>query len=262
MSPTSIDAEKENMTNSEPSYNPLHRLAAWSVHALTASTAVIGIYTLIAIYQGHNILALCLMGAAIVIDAVDGTFARLVQIKSVIPNVDGALLDNIVDYLNYVITPAFFLIVNTQMLPAFWGGIIVSMFVLASAYQFTQLDAKTPDHFFKGFPSYWNIVVFYLFYFNSSPITNSIVLITLTILVFVPIKYVYPSRLDYLSNILWLRVTMTLASILYGVTCALMLWLYPEKPMLLMIYTFAYLAFYLGFSLFRTFYPLPVEEIS
>lgn len=236
-------------------YRP-RQLVAWLVHLLTASTAIIGLLTLYAIYHHDFIQALWWMSAAIVIDAVDGTFARFVNVKKFIPQIDGALLDNIADYLNYVITPCFFLLINDTMLPASWKLIVISAITLASAYQFTQADAKTPDHFFKGFPCYWNIIVMYLFLFQTDAVVNTATLLILTILVFVPIKYVYPSRLDYLTELPWLRKTMLFSSILYGLVSGFLLWLHPQKPLLLVTYSFAYILFYIGFSIFRTFRPL------
>src|SRR5207247_85413 len=150
------------------------------------------------------ISALWLMGAAILIDAVDGMFARKVKIKEAVPEIDGALLDNIVDFFTYTLVPCFFLLV-TNLLPEYWRVLCVMVITFSSAYQFTQVDAKTTDHFFKGFPSYWNIAVFYLFFGQMSEVTNMAILLFLAILSFVPIKYVYPSRLDYLTENKFLR---------------------------------------------------------
>jgi len=141
----------------------LKRSAGWSIHAFTASGACVGLLALLAIYHNNLLLALWLMGAAIFIDAIDGMFARRVNIKEVVPQIDGALLDNIVDFFNYTLVPCFFLLV-TPLLPDYWRVFCVMMITFSSAYQFTQVDAKTSDHFFKGFPSYWNIAVFYLFF--------------------------------------------------------------------------------------------------
>src|SRR5260221_12109011 len=118
------------------------------------------------------------MGAAILIDAVDGMFARMVRIKEAVPEVDGALLDNIVDFFTYTLVPCFFLLV-TNLLPEYWRLLCVMFITFSSAYQFTQVDAKTRDHFFKGFPSYWNIVVFYLFFCQMSSTFNMVVLMSL-----------------------------------------------------------------------------------
>jgi phosphatidylcholine synthase len=229
---------------------------AWAVHILTASTAIIGLLTLYKIHQHQFIHALWLMGLAIFIDGIDGTLARFFQVKKLVPKIDGALLDNIVDFLNYVITPCFFLLIQPDMLNSAYEWIVLIFVALSSTYQFTQSDAKTPDHFFKGFPCYWNIVIFYLFIFNTSAAFNAILLIILSIMVFVPIKYVYPSRLDYLSKEKWLKLTMIFASIIYGFVCFSLIWAYPSKPLVLLIYSAAYIIFYLSFSIFRTAVPL------
>src|SRR5205085_12097270 len=138
---------------------------------------------------------------------------------------DGALLDNIVYFFTYTLVPCFFLLF-TNVLPEHWRIVCVMAITFSSAYQFTQVDAKTSDHFFKGFPSYWNIAVFYLFFWQMTPITNMSILLALAVLSFVPIKYVYPSRLDYLTHHTGLRLSMLLATILWGLTIAGLLWIY------------------------------------
>jgi phosphatidylcholine synthase len=232
------------------------RVAAWLVHLFTASGAVLGLITLVAIHQQHYLLAFWLMGGAIIVDSLDGVLARRAMTKVAAPKIDGDLLDNLLDYVNYVMTPAFFLLVS-GLLPASWVRYVgASLIVLVSAYQFTQPDAKTKDHFFKGFPSYWNIVVFYLFFWQTSPWANLIIVLILSILVFVPIKYVYPSRLDYLTDNIWLRRAMLLATIFWGVATAALLWIYPDTNRLLVSLSIGYAAFYVLISLYRTFVPL------
>ena len=237
-------------------------LLAWGVHLLTASTAVIGVYTLIAIYNHQPILAFSLMSAAIFVDAIDGTLARSLKVKMYVPRIDGALLDNMMDYLNYVITPAAFALVYKSLLPNHYADIIITIMVLTSAYQFTQNDAKTPDHFFKGFPCYWNIVVFYLFLFHMQPITNALIILFFSLMIFVPIKYVYPSRMDYLSRRYAVRAAMLIASILYGVAGLGILWTYPNIHHGLMAYSLLYVIFYFSASIYRTIYPLPVNHVD
>ncbi len=237
------------------------RAIGWLIHAFTASGACIGLLALFAIYQHSFLTALWLMGAAIVIDAVDGMFARLVNIKQTVPEVDGALLDNIVDFFTYTLVPCFFLLVTTLLPPAF-RVVCVMLITFASAYQFTQVDAKTTDHFFKGFPSYWNIAVFYLFFWQMSPITNMIILLFLAVLSFVPIKYVYPSRLDYLTNNPYLRFTMIVLTILWGVATGGLLWLYPQSNHVLVAISLGYCLLYLGISLYRTCIPLSSLELA
>lgn len=232
-----------------------HRIMGWSIHAFTASGACLGLLALYAIYQHEFLLAFWLMSATIFIDAVDGVFARTMKVKEVVPNIDGALLDNIVDFFTYTLVPCFFLLV-TDLLPDTWRILCVMAITFSSAYQFTQIDAKTSDHFFKGFPSYWNIAVFYLFFWQFNSWTNMGVLLILSILSFVPIKYVYPSRLDYLTSSKYLRLGMVVLTVVWGLATLGLLWLYPETNHLLVGVSVGYLLFYLGISLYRTWIPL------
>ncbi len=232
------------------------KIAAWSVHLLTASGAVVALLTLSEINQHHFINALWLMAVAIFIDAIDGTLARLFHVKTVVPKIDGALLDNIIDYLNYVITPCFFLLIEPNLLSGQMKWFVLPAVCLSSAYQFTQSDAKTTDHFFKGFPCYWNLVVMYLYLFSATQLFSCVLLLLCSLLVFVPIKYVYPSRLDYLTEVLWLKFVMFAASLAYGIHCALMIHFYPNIPLYLIAYSAAYIIFYITFSVLRTVAPL------
>ncbi len=240
-------------------FSPLQRLAAWAVHLITASGAVWGLLSLWFIHEGNYIVAFWLMGLSIIIDAIDGTLARMANTKEAAPEVDGALLDNIVDYFTYVLVSAFFLLV-ADMLPWGWGFIGTSVLALASAYQFSQVDAKTDDHFFKGFPSYWNLVVFYLFFWQTSPWFNLIVILILSVLVFVPIKYIYPSRLEHLSSTAWVRWAFLAATLVWGVATAGMLIAYPSPAPVFTGICMAYALLYFGVSLYRTLVPVHVPE--
>lgn len=237
------------------------RAMGWLIHIFTASGAMMGLYALWSIHQHHELQALWFMGAAILIDAVDGMFARLVKVKEVVPEIDGALLDNIVDFFNYTMVPCFFLLC-TDLLPEEWRIITVMVITFSSAYQFTQVDAKTSDHFFKGFPSYWNIAVFYLFFWQTTSSTNMIVLIALAVFSFVPIKYVYPSRLDYLTKNKFLRIAMVILTIFWGAATAGLLWVYPETNHLLVAVSVGYTLIYFSISLYRTFNPLSLLSFA
>jgi phosphatidylcholine synthase len=249
------------MTNKKNGYQPTNYLLAWAVHAFTASAAFVGILTLVNIYHQQYLHALWLMGITVVIDAVDGSFARLVHVKKVLPMIDGALLDNIVDYLNYVITPCFFLLVKPDMLPSTYAIAIIVAITITSSYQFCQAEAKTPDHFFKGFPCYWNFAVFYMFIFSTSMTTNALLLSTFCVLIFVPIKYVYPSRLDYLTNSKRLKILMHSCSLLYGISTALLLWHYPENNPFWLGISLGYVVLYLVLSMYRTCSPMSMTKI-
>ncbi len=250
------------MNLSKPHFHSLQYVAAWSVHIFTASAACIGVFTLQKIYQHEYIFALWLMAVTVFIDAVDGSLARMVNIKQVLPKIDGALLDNIVDYINYVVTPCFFLLVKPDMLPEEFSVLIVAAITITSAYQFCQSDAKTPDHFFKGFPCYWNITIFYMFLFNTSAIANSLILAILSVLIFVPVKYVYPSRLDYLTESKTLKILMHCCSIVYGISSICLLINYPETNHAWLILSMGYVGMYLYLSFYRTYYPMIKAKIT
>jgi phosphatidylcholine synthase len=168
-------------------------ILAWLVHLYTALGTVVAFFTVLSIEQSNFREAFYLMALAVIIDATDGTLARTARVKELIPWFDGELLDEIVDYFNYVIVASLFL-VRASILPpsdALW---LAALPLLSSAYGFCRRDAKTADNFFLGFPSYWNVVVFYLYVLKTPLWINAFVIIALSILVFVPIKYVYPSR--------------------------------------------------------------------
>lgn len=193
---------------SAPRSSPLRLLAAWGVHVFTASGAVVALAALLSIGAGDLRRAALLMLVALAIDAVDGSLARAARVAEVVPRVDGRRLDDIVDYLNYVIVPAVFLVAGGSL--ASW--VVAAAPILASAYGFSQSDAKTEDHFFLGFPSYWNVVALYLWTLGIAPALGTAIVLGFSALVFVPIKYVYPSRMRVLRRttngaaLLWLLV--------------------------------------------------------
>ena len=168
---------------------------AWGVHAFTASGAVVGAIALLAVVAGNLPQAAILMLVALAIDSVDGTLARAARVREVLPGIDGRRLDDIVDFLNYVIVPVVFLVAAGYLAP-WWAACPI----LASAYGFSQQDAKTDDDFFLGFPSYWNVVALYAWLLDASRATTTAIVVGLSIAVFIPLKYVYPSRMPALRR--------------------------------------------------------------
>jgi phosphatidylcholine synthase len=176
------------------------------------------------------------------VDASDGVFARLARVKDVLPGFDGARLDDIVDYLTFVFLPVF-LLYYAGDLPAAWGGAVASVVLLSSAYGFGATDAKTSDHFFTGFPSYWNIVALYLHVGGLGPRFNAMILLTLSVLVFVRIGYVYPSRTPVL------RTFTIAAGVAWGALLLVIVLALPERRTGLLGLSLAYPAYYLVLSL-------------
>ncbi len=218
------------------------RVLAWTAHLFTASGAVFGLLAIFAILQHEWLLAFVWMTATLAVDSVDGTLARLWQVKRVLPRFDGALLDNLVDFLTYVIVPAI-LLYEAGLLPQGLEALGAGLIVLASSYQFCQADAKTEDHYFKGFPSYWNAVVFYLFLLGLEPWINLALVLLLVVLVFVPVHYAYPSRMRHYRG---LTIAVTL---LWGTACLVMLAQFPAPHAVLLWGSLLYIPFYIAVSL-------------
>jgi phosphatidylcholine synthase len=180
--------------------SPLQKAAAWSVHAYTALGAVCGFGSLVASVEHDFRTAFFWLVAATLIDASDGVLARAAGVKEHTPAFDGARLDDIVDYLTYVVAPIF-LLYQAGSLPEGWGAAVAAVVLVSSLYGFASADAKSDDYFFTGFPSYWNIVAVYLYAVELPRLANAGVLLVLGALVFVRIGYVYPSRTPALRGL-------------------------------------------------------------
>jgi phosphatidylcholine synthase len=222
------------------------RAAAGLVHVYTSTGAVLALLMVHFSYKGDVQAVLWLFLAAMVVDGTDGFLARYFQVKTVMPGFDGALLDNIVDYITYAFAPMLLLWANGYLPSGVFGGVCAAVPVLASCYQFCRSDAKTDDHFFLGFPSYWNIVAFYVIVAGFGTTTTAVTLGIFSILVFVPIKYLYPSRTDTL----W-HLNMTLATLWLGAFAVITAQL-PDPDSVLVAVSLGYPIYYTVVSLWLT----------
>jgi len=222
-----------------PSVTPKRVVLAWGVHLLTASGAVLAAVALTAIARGAFGSASLLMLAALLVDSVDGTLARRVGVALVLPDVDGRRLDDMVDYLNYVVVPVVFLLA-LGALPHWSLGTLP---ILASAYGFAQREAKTPDDFFRGWPSYWNVVAIYVWLLGVSSLTATVVVMGFALAVFVPLKYVYPSKLRVLRG-----ATLIAASVWGALLVAAIARPVPAERLYLAELSLFFPAYYLALS--------------
>jgi phosphatidylcholine synthase len=192
------------------------------VHLLTASGAVVGLWGLVAAADGRAGDAFLAMVVATVIDGVDGWLARRFDVRRRAPQIDGARLDDIVDYFTFVVLPAFVLL-ELDLAPAGVEWLAAAAMLLASAYGFSRTDAKTADAF-TGFPSYWNIAVFYLAAGGLPGALNAAIVFVLAAFVFVRIGFVYPSKTPVLR-----RTTLVLA-VVWGASLVWLILQYPDVP--------------------------------
>ena len=225
---------------------PGAKAAAALVHTYTAVGSVLALLMVHYSYEGRVETVLWLFLAAMVVDGTDGFLARHFQVKTVMPGFDGELLDNIVDYITYAFAPMVLLWANGYLPSGALGGVCAAVPLLASCYQFCRSDAKTDDHFFLGFPSYWNVLAFYVVVFELGMSATAVLLGVFAVLVFVPVKYVYPSR----TATLW-TLNMTLAT-LWLVAFAAITAQLPDPNPLLVTASLGYLAYYAGVSFWLT----------
>jgi phosphatidylcholine synthase len=216
--------------------------AAWLVHIYTASGALCAFFGTLAVFSSRYRDAFLLMALATFLDATDGVLARAAAVKEVLPGFYGARLDDIVDYLTFVFLPAL-LLYQSGALPSGWGALVASCILLSSAYGFASGDAKTDDHFFTGFPSYWNIVALYLYAAKVPPAINAVILIGLAALVFVRIGYVYPTRTPTLRTL-----TLVLGSI-WALLIIAVIYTLPDVPGVLLAASLFFPAYYIALSL-------------
>lgn len=194
--------------------NRLNAVLAWCVHIYTATGLVLAAAMAVLIVAGDlksMVGALLLMWAATLIDATDGTLARRLKVKELIPYFDGRRLDDLTDFLTYVFLPLLF-VWRTGLLDHYFLWLFFPL--LSGAYGFCQRDSKTDDGFFLGFPSYWNIVAMYLFLLRPDPNVALGTILFFSGLTFVPLKYLYPVRPGKLNRttnvlgILWASILL------------------------------------------------------
>ena len=183
------------------------RLIGLMVHAFTASGAALGLAALFLAIEGRFAAMFAWLGAALVVDAVDGWLARRFRVVETAPEIDGAALDLVVDFLTYVVVP----------LVALWRADLLDPTIeiavccgacAASALYFGDRRMKTHDLWFRGFPAIWNVLVFYLLVFRPPPTATLAIVVGAAALMFVPIVFVHPLRVVRLR-----RVTLAMTGV-------------------------------------------------
>jgi phosphatidylcholine synthase len=227
------------------------KFLGWCVHGYTALGVVAaGLIAVLLVQGGPDAFrwSFLLMAAATLVDSTDGTLARRVRIKEVVPGFDGRRLDDIIDFLNYTFLPLL-LVWRAGIMPA---GQESWLFVplVASIYGFCQVHVKTDDGYFLGFPSLWNLVALYLYVLPLSGWVSLAIVIVLALLTFVPIRHLYPSQPGLLN-----RVSM-IAGALWAPLVGWLIWKLPtnaeprmsDSTIQLAMVSLIYPLYYLGVS--------------
>ena len=216
-------------------------ILAWLAHLYTASGVILAFLAARAVIEHDYRAAFFWLALQIAVDATDGVLARAAKVSTRIPWFNGGKLDDIIDYLTYVFVPALF-VWRAVLVPDEWTIPVAGAMLVSSAYGFNREDAKTTDHFFTGFPSYWNIVVLYLLIARLPAWVNLAILLALAVLVFVPIRYVYPSRTPVA------QLPTNVLGVIWGALMLAMLWQYPAVSRTVFLASLVFPVYYTGLS--------------
>ena len=227
----------------------MNRLLAAAVHVLTASGAVLALLALRAAVHADWQTMFVWLGIALLVDTVDGPLARRLDVKAVLPRFSGERLDLIVDYLTYVAIPAF-VVTEASLLPEGFRLPAAIAILLSGLFHFSDVDCKTEEGFFVGFPAIWNVVLLYLFVLGLPPAIALAIVAGLVVLTFVPILCVHPIR------VVRLRVVTLLVTVIC--VCAAMVAVansFPSEPWVQIILV-AGAAYFTGLCVWRSFHRL------
>ena len=238
---------KRNILDIPIKYGFGRKCLAYLVHAFTASGLIAGFLAILAINQKDWRMAMIYLVLALFIDGIDGTFARAVKVKQVLPKIDGKTIDYIVDFVNYSVVPTYFLYM-AEMFPVSWAIPCTALILLVSAIYYGKEGMVSEDFCFIGFPVLWNLAAFYMYFvFDFSLMGNVLLVLFLAVLHFVPIKFPYPSqatRWQIPTKIITTLGMLVLSAILY---------FYPEKNNILTILAILVLLYFGILSLLETF---------
>lgn len=180
-------------------------LRALSIHFLTATGAVFAMLAMIEAVQQDWPMMFVWLVVAFIVDGIDGPLARKYDVKTHAAQFDGVLLDLIIDYLTYVFIPAFALFYS-GLLPGWTGWFALLLIIFASVIYFADTRMKTADNSFHGFPGCWNMLVLVLFALTPPTALSLMVIGTLALAMFLPLKFVHPTR-----TVRWRKVTLPVA---------------------------------------------------
>jgi phosphatidylcholine synthase len=173
--------------------NTLKTALGFGVHIFTATGAALGLLALLAASRADWPLMFMLLGVALVVDGVDGALARRLDVAERLPRWSGETLDLVVDFVTYVLVPAYALAVG-GLLPQGLAVPLGIAIVITGALYFADRRMKTTDNYFRGFPGVWNVPAFYLFLLRPDPWIAAAAIALLAVLTFVPVPFLHPFR--------------------------------------------------------------------
>ena len=193
--------------NEQPGSSEKGMVGAWAVHLFTASGVVLALMALVAAVEARWLDSYRWLFAALVVDGVDGTFARAARVQERLPRIDGAALDLVIDYLTYVLIPAL-IIWRAGMLPEALALPLNAAILVSALYTFARRDMKTDDGYFRGFPGLWNVVALYFVLLTPTPAAAAAIVTAFVVLTFAPVHVPHPFRVHDFGK--WLPIVALL----------------------------------------------------
>ncbi|MFN6121886.1 MAG: CDP-alcohol phosphatidyltransferase family protein, partial [Actinomycetes bacterium] len=166
--------------------------ACRAIHLLTASGILVGMLSIIAVLDGSPRAAVLLLVLAQVIDGIDGPLARRYDVKNVMPKYDGYILDLVIDYVTCVLVPAVFAWQFGLLPDGPLGEISIAVMLVTSAMWFSRTDMMTTDHWFRGFPAVWNMVIPTLWLLETPAPLTAIIVLVLSALSMTDVEFAHP----------------------------------------------------------------------
>jgi phosphatidylcholine synthase len=214
---------------------------AFSVHLLTASGSFLAFLSLVAASEQRWTAMFWWLGLALLVDGIDGPIARKLDVKHVLPTWSGEMLDNIIDYVTYVLIPAFALYQRGFMGEGL-SFLSAAIIVVSSAIYYADTGMKTKENFFKGFPVVWNMVVFALFVTQPGEYVSFAVVVIAALFTFAPVYFLHPVRVERLRMI---NLPIFLIWCAFG-AYALLQGMEAEPPVKIMIAVTSVYLFFIG----------------
>ena len=220
---------------------------AWSVHLLTSLGIVAGFMALLSTQSHDWRRAMIWLVVALIIDGVDGFFARLFRVKETLPFINGQNIDYVVDFVNYAFIPAF-MFYEAALVPHEWNLPLSIGILLVSSLYYGRNEMVTADNYFIGFPVLWNMVMFYYIFISDFASFHYIwITILICTLHFIPIKMAYPSQNHRM------RLPTFFVFLLFLVTMVLAIYYYPVKLVWIAVLAYGVLAYFSMLMIYDTF---------
>ena len=217
------DAASASSSTKKPSLGRV--IAAWGVHLFTISGLVWATLALFAILDNDTPMMWLWFVIALIVDGVDGTLARKVGVREVIPWFDGGVVDNLVDYLTWTFLPALFMALHLPFGAQPMPVIMMIVVIVSSLFCYANDGEKSNDNYFVGFPAAWNCVAIVMYVLQTPAWVNIAATIFLAIMTLVPLHYTHPARVKRF------QIPNIIGAAAWIVACAYMVVVYPVQPL-------------------------------